>query len=45
MNRNYYMIITTKVNYKKDIENNFDFLGFSKRNKMSVKNFKRGCNQ
>lgn len=42
MDKNYYMIITTKEDYKKDLENNFKFLGFSARNKKSVEKFNIG---
>ena len=42
MERNYYMIITTKEDYKKDLENKFEFLGFPERNRKSVENFKVG---
>lgn len=39
---NYYLIITTLRDYKFDVKNNFEFLGFPSRNKNSVKNFKVG---
>lgn len=42
MDKNYYMIITTKEDYKKDLENNFKFLGFPTRNKKSVEKFNIG---
>lgn len=42
MDKNYYMIITTKEDYKKDLENNFKFLGFPARNKKSVEKFNIG---
>ena len=42
MERNYYMIITTKEDYKKDLENKFEFLGFPERNRKSVEDFKVG---
>lgn len=39
---NYYLIITTRKDYKFDVKNNFKFLGFPSRNRNSVKNFKVG---
>ena len=40
--KNYYMIITTEKDYRIDVENKFEVVGFSERNKNSVKKFKKG---
>ena len=42
MEANYYMIITTKEDYEKDLENNLKCSVFFKRNRKSVDNFKKG---
>lgn len=42
MDRKYYLIVTTEEDYKIDVENNFNILGFPERNKISVQRFKTG---
>ena len=42
MEKNYYMIITTRADYKKDLENKFEFIGFPERNRKSVEKFNVG---
>ena len=39
---NYYMIITTPSDYKLDIKNEFNFVGFPERNRNSVMKFQNG---
>lgn len=39
---NYYLIITTRADYKLDVKNQFKFIGFPTRNKSSVMNFEKG---
>lgn len=41
-NQNYYMIITTILDFSYDIKNNFKFIGFPNRNEASIKKFKKG---
>ena len=40
--KSYYMIITNEDDYESDLKNEFRFLGFPDRNRISVKNMKIG---